>query len=540
MLILIVTELSSERGSTRRALKLSDTGSEWDGTAMGPKNINVKTLPHRHSSRLRNAGWGIGMVLLASLLMTSGCGGGAPAGKKPKQVLLDTDFADAKLGAEAAEGMAAQMGLVDDPKLVEYVSAIGNRMVPFAPRRPFEYTFHIVDQAEPNAFALPGGYIYVSRGLLALSNSEDELAGVIGHEITHAAERHTAGRQEFGRRLNPLSIGYMRAGQLAAYSRDQERDADRGGQILAARAGWNPAAMAQFLQDLSAMERNMMGMSRLPGFFDSHPPTPERAATVANRAQTIQWVPRPGIAPTHKAFLGKLEGIVIGHDPQEGIFEGERFLHRDMDFSLRFPDGWRPVNNRDSVGAMEPSGRAFVALRAVGPGDDPEAAARQFVEGELRQARGKVRREQPMVVGDYPAYRLEVEAGAVKSGAMITFLAYNGFIYRIDLVSRASDLRRFEGRGRTVVRSFRPLTEKEKDSFEITRLHIVEANAGESLQGLSTRTNNALPLGTTAVLNDLFINSYLKEGQLIKIGRAQPYRPHTPPGQKIERNPSAS
>ncbi|MAJ60827.1 MAG: hypothetical protein CBC48_12985 [bacterium TMED88] len=493
-----------------------------------------RRLPLRHF-RVRPVSWKI--LLGACLIWICACGGGGGGGKRPKQVLLDTDFADAQLGAEAAEGLAAQMGLIDDPKLLAYVTAIGNRMVPFAPKRPFEYTFHIVDQAEPNAFALPGGYIYVSRGLLALANSEDELAGVIGHEITHAAERHTAGRQEFGRRLNPLSIGYMRAGQLAAYSRDQERDADRGGQILAARAGWNPMAMAQFLQDMNAMERNMMGMSRLPGFFDSHPPTPERAATAANRAQTIQWIPRAGIAPTHAAFLAKLEGIVIGHDPQEGIFEGERFLHRDMDFSLRFPDGWRPVNTRDAVGAMEPSGRAFVALRMVGPGDDPQAAARQFIEGELRQARGKVRREQPMVVGDYPAYRLAVEAGAVKSGAMITFLAYNGFVYRIDLVSRAGDLRKFEGRGRAVVRSFRPLTLEEKNAFEITRLHVVSAQEGETLQNLSTRTGNALPLGTTAVLNDLFINSQLKSGQLLKIGRAQPYKPASPPDQKVDRNP---
>ena len=132
---------------------------------------------------------------------------------------------------------------------------------------------------------------------------------------------------------------------------------------------------------------------------------------------------------------------------------------------------------------------------------------------------------------------LEGEAGAVKSGAMITFLAYNGFVYRIDLVSRAADLRKFEGRGRAVVRSFRPLTTAEKDSFEITRPHIVAAQEGESLQNLSTRTGNALPLGTTAVLNDLFINSQLKAGQLVKIGRSQPYKPVSPPDQKVDRNP---
>lgn len=477
----------------------------------------------------------VSVALVLTALFVLGCGGGGDKPKRGKQVLLDTDFADAKLGEEAAAGMAAQMGLVEDPALLEYVSAIGRRMVPFAPRRPFEYTFHIVDQAEPNAFALPGGYIYISRGLLALANSEDELAGVIGHEITHSAERHTAGRQEFGRRLNPLSMGYMRAGQLAAYSRDQERDADRGGQILAARAGWNPAGMAQFLLDMSAMERNMMGMSRLPGFFDSHPPTPERAAASANRAETIQWTPREGIAPTHAAYLGKLEGIVIGHDPKEGIFEGERFLHRDMDFSLRFPDGWQLMNTRDAVGAIEPTGKAFVALRFAGPGDDPRAAAQQFSQGELRQARGSVKREQSIRIGDHPAYRLEVEAGAVKSGAYITFIAYNGFVYRIDTVARASDVGKFEGRGRAVARSFRPLTQEEKDSFEITRLHVVKARGGETLETLSARTQNALPLGTTAVLNDLFINSSLDEGQLVKIGLAEAYVPQAPRSDEIDK-----
>jgi len=480
-----------------------------------------------------------GLVLLALLLapvLTVGCAGGGDEPKKGKQVLLDTDFDDARLGADAATHMAAEMGLIEDPALNEYVQAIGRRMVPFAPRRPFDYKFFIVDQEAPNAFALPGGYIYVSRGLLSLVNSEDELAGVIGHEITHAAERHTAGRQEWTSRLNPLSMGYMRYGQIAAYGRDQERDADRGGQILAARAGWDPMAMARFLQDLGAMDRATTGVSRLPSFFDSHPPTPERAATAANRAETMQWLPRAHIAPTQADFLQKFDGLVMGPNPAEGIFEGQRFLHRDMDFSLRFPDGWQLVNSREAVGAFEPTGKAFVALRVAGPGNDPQAAAQQFVQGELRQARGKVRDEQAIMVGDLPAYRLEIEVGAVQTGGHLTFIAYDDFVYRIDTLARSSDVGKFEGRGRAVVRSLRPLTEEEKASFEITRLRIVQANAGESLEALSQRTGNALPLGTTAVINDLFINSRLRAGQLVKIGVAEPYVPKTSP-RRIEPSP---
>ncbi|MFP6639910.1 MAG: M48 family metalloprotease, partial [Myxococcota bacterium] len=160
-----------------------------------------------------------GLVLaFLSVSANLSCGGSAIQPQR-KQTVLDTDYDDKKAGAEESEYLATAMGLVEDPALNEYVTAIGKRMLPFAPRRPFQYTFTIVDQPAPNAFALPGGHVYVSRGLLTLVNSEDELACVIGHEITHAAERHAAGRQEYGRRLNPFSIGYMRAGQLAAYGR---------------------------------------------------------------------------------------------------------------------------------------------------------------------------------------------------------------------------------------------------------------------------------------------------------------------------------
>ena len=161
----------------------------------------------------------LGVVLCTALALACG-GGGAP---KRKQVLLSTEYHDEMVGDESAKAIAAEMGILDAPELTAYVADIGQRMVPYAPQRTFDYTFSIVDQAAPNAFALPGGHIYVSRGLLTLSNSEDELACVIGHEITHSAERHAAGQQAAMRRLNPLSMGYMRYGQIAAYGRESWR-----------------------------------------------------------------------------------------------------------------------------------------------------------------------------------------------------------------------------------------------------------------------------------------------------------------------------
>ncbi len=440
-----------------------------------------------------------------------------------RNVILISDFDDASVGAEAAKAMEKQMGVVDDPQLQTYIETIGKRMLPFAPARSFDYSFHIIDQSAPNAFALPGGYIYISRGLLTLVNSEDELACVIGHEITHAAERHSAGRQQFDMRMNPLSIGFMRMGQLAAYGRDQESDADRGGQILAAKAGWDPAGMATFMQDIGAMGRLTTGWSRLPGFFDSHPSSPQRAAASTNRAENLKWTPRANIAADHRDFLTKVEGLALGADPKEGIFEGSRFLHRDLNFSLLFPDGWQLINNHDAVGAIAPGGKAIIALQLAGPGDDPQAMARIFVESELRAERGRVRGEQSLLIGSLPAYRIHITTPAIKG--FITFFAYNDLIYRIETISTSGPIGSYEGRGRAVTRSFRPLTESEKALFKVTRLQIVKGRSGESLGALSARTANELDLATTAVLNDLFINSRVEEGQWVKIGRAKLYIP---------------
>jgi len=464
----------------------------------------------------------LGLILVCAI----GCAGGGGKPNASKNVLLTSDFDDADVGAEAAKGMAAQMGIVDDPQLQTYIETIGRRMLPFAPTRAFDYTFHIIDQSAPNAFALPGGYIYISRGLLTLVNSEDELACVIGHEITHAAERHAASRQQFSLRLSPLSVGFMRAGSLAAYGRDQERDADRGGQILAAKAGWNPAGMATFMQDMGAMDRLTVGWSRLPGFFDSHPTSPQRAAASANRAENLTWTPRPNIAPDPHAFLAHMEGLTLGADPKQGIFEGSRFLHRDMNFSLLFPDGWELINKHDVVGAIAPLGKAYIALRFAGPGDDPRAMAHLFIESELRQERGRVRSEQALQVGALPAYRVYIDTPNIQG--FVTFIAYDDVVYRLDTVSVGSQIASFDGRGRAVARSFRPLTETEKTLFKVTRLALVQSRGGETLSTLSARTANELDLPTTAVMNDLFLNARLEEGRWIKIGRAEAYIPQEP------------
>ena len=204
----------------------------------------------------------IAAAALVLPLLAAGCSSSGKKKDKPKRTVLATSYDDSRVGEESSRAVAAQMGILDDAELNAYVSRIGRKLLRGIPRRSFNYQFSVVDQIEPNAFALPGGYIFLSRGLLALANNEDELACVIGHEITHAAHRHAALQQEMSQRISPLSMGWMRAKTLSAYGRDMERDADQGGQMLCAAAGYDPMGMSTFLDALGQWERYRVGFSR--------------------------------------------------------------------------------------------------------------------------------------------------------------------------------------------------------------------------------------------------------------------------------------
>ena len=177
-------------------------------------------------------------------------------------------------------------------------------------------------------------------------------------------------------------------------------------------------------------------------------------------------------------------------------------------------------------------------MSLAGPGDDPAAVAKQWIEEQAEQSHANVHREGPIKVGDLDAYRVEGDSHSygMKTGGASTFVAFDGLIYRIDTISRASDADKFEGRGRAVVRSFRPLTPEEEASFEIVKLHVVTALPGETIEALSLRTGNALSVPTTAIINHVFITDRLNKGQPIKVGIAEPYVGEKP---EVGKNPDS-
>jgi len=472
----------------------------------------------------------VSVLVCAAALCVAACAGSSKKSEKPKRTVLSTHYDDARVGSEGAKAVAAQIGLLDDAALDAYVTRIGKKLLRAIPRRSFQYEFKVVDQLEPNAFALPGGYIFISRGLLALANNEDELACVIGPEITHAARRHSAAQQEIARRGNPLAMSWNRAATQAAYGRDMEREADEGGQILAAAAGYDPMGMSTFLQNMGQVERLLLGHTRVPTFFDTHPGSQERASVNAFRSREIRWKRDPSLGDTHVNYLRTVDGLPLDQRPEAGIFVGDRFLHPDLDFQIHFPRGWQTSNSTQAVGAGSPRGDAVVFLSADMPAGDPQQMAEAFAAKTQEEGGAEVTDSRPIKIGALDAWRLRLEGRGAGGHivAYVTLVPYRGMTWRITGVTASAAERRYRGQFFNTARSFRPLTDEERDSIQSMRLRLATARPGESLEALSQRTSNTWNPSYMAVNNAFFTGHIFDGGEIVKVAHTEPYTPEQP------------
>ena len=469
-------------------------------------------------------------LALASLLLALGAAC-APSSSSPKApartVVLSTPEADAGAGEEASREVAAQIGVVKDARLAAWVESIGQKLLRFAPRQPFTYRFQVVDQWSPNAFALPGGHIFVSRGLLALANTEDELACVLAHEITHAAARHHAGRQAYSERLSPFSLGVPRMASIAAYARDQERAADTGGQKICAAAGYDPRALGTFLLSLDKIERLQMGVSRIPTFLDTHPSSPERVAGASISAAALGAPAQADPRTAREAYFAHIDGVMLGADPAEGVVRGSRFLHPDLGVTVEFPRGWQIANTPAAVVSIAPDGRARFALEYAGKGADPQPFARAEVGARLAQMRALIDSADPQQTPCCKSFavrgRLVTPQGEL--AGQLTWIALGGHVYRLSAVARSMELEKYSGRASRMVRSLRAPTPEELASVTVDRLRLARALQGETIAEFSQRNRNVYEVHQTAIANDLEVSARLSKGQLLKIGVREPYRP---------------
>lgn len=479
----------------------------------------------RHNNSLRH------LCMLSVSLMLAGC-----------VTTVVTPEQEAKAGSAMSQQVAEQIGLYQDPVLASYVEAVGQRLVASLGETPYTFRFAVVDQFEPNAFASPGGYIYVSRGLLAQMNQEAELAGVLAHEISHVTRRHharQAGRalgtglltlpgravgvvsEDLGNMINsPIEL----AGQvyLSSYSRGQETEADQYGMRLASAAGYDPLALAQALNGIERSVYLLTGEAHQASYLDSHPTTPERVTAIQTLGAQLPPVPADAtVIASPQQLQGKLNGLWWGRqNPQQGIFRADTFLNADMDFSVSFPSGWKTMNTPRFVGAMEPEGNAYLALGANSGEFAPEGYAAALITRMRDRSGLDPAVSRSFSIHGWPAHLVRYDDSNDEDviSLFYVFLASpeGSFTFM------GMGFERFSDPLREAVMSMRPLTTTERSSIGGLRLRLADTRPGESLQAWSERVGSQWSADLTAAMNGLE-SSHRGAGESLKYVRRESY-----------------
>jgi predicted Zn-dependent protease len=384
-----------------------------------------------------------------------------------------------------------------------------------------------------NAFALPGGYVYLTRGILAYINNEAELAAVMGHEIGHVTARHTV-RQMTRTQLTQIGIGVGSAvspafGQLGnmsnrtlgllflRFSREDEREADRLGVEYAAKAGYDPREVSNFFEVLRSLSQDQDGES-VPGFLSTHPDPGERVETT--RALAREWIERLDLLAgqmivNRDGHFRSIDGLVFGNDPRDGFTEGDRFYHPDLAFQITFPAGWRVENTHTVVSALGPQQAGQMQLSTVQASRNTTAQdyLRQLASRGIRLESG----EEITLHGNRAFLGIFIVSGqnGGRVPVMAAFIEYRQRLYQI--IGAANDFRRYRNAIEESIRSFQSLTDPRILRSEPDRLSIATAQPGDTLASIGARFKNPrVGEPELTVLNRLVADQPLTAGRTVK------------------------
>ncbi|MBY0381579.1 MAG: M48 family metalloprotease [Xanthobacteraceae bacterium] len=425
--------------------------------------------------------------------------------------------------------LATYGGEYADPKLHALISKTVDRLVAASDRPDFAYKVTILNSGAVNAFALPTGQLYVTRGLIALASDTSELSSVLSHEMAHVLARHAAIREEQAKQaavvnrvvgeidndanMQALALAKTKL-TLANFSRAQEFEADTLGVGIAAKANFDPYGAARFL---SAMEKNAALKAarsstdpRTQDFLSSHPATPERVENAQNTAR--QYASAGTSERDRDAYLAAIDHMVYGEDPSEGFVRGRRFLHPKLGFTFQAPEAFTLDNTAQAVVGVRDGG--MQALRFDVVVVPPEQSLGDYLDSGWMENIDKASIENTTVNG-FPA------ATAIASGDQWSFriyaLRFNGDVYRFIFATKdksADAERNF----RETVNSFRRLTTAEIQAARPLRVKVIQVKSGDTVESLARRMQGVdHPVDRFRILNGLDIRGALKPNERVKI-----------------------
>jgi len=477
------------------------------------------------------------MVLLftVSVLFAISCAVNPVTGKK--QIMLMSEAQEIQLGLTYDPQVIAAFGLYPDNNLQNFVQAKGLEMGKISHRPGLEYHVKVVDSPVINAFAVPGGYIYLTRGILAQFNNEAELMGVLGHELGHIAARHTVSQQSKQQLGQLLLIGGMIASEEFAqyaqyalegmqllflrFSRDDEREADRLGVEYSSKIGYDAHKMADFFKVLKKMSLSE-SQAGIPTFLSTHPDPGDRYNSVNKNA--TEWQARlklPEYIVNQDGYLQMINGIIYGDDPKQGFVEGNTFYHPDLKFKFMFPEGWKLENSPLQVTISPPDQKALMIF-GLSQQRTLESAADSTIIKYGLTLQGSKR----TTVNGLPAIIMQTKqvvqdqtSGVSRSNMILSyFINYNNLIYLFHGISAENDFNSFGRSFESSMSTFTRLTDASKINVKPKRIQVVKVQKQGTLTDAFTyyrvpqKQYNEL-----ALLNDMELSDKVQAGKLIKI-----------------------
>ncbi len=469
--------------------------------------------------------FGVAALLAAALA----CATNPVTGRR--ELSLMSESQEIAIGQENHPQILREMGEYKDPELQRYVNDLGLRLAKVSERPNLPWRFTVVDQPVVNAFAVPGGFIYITRGILAYMENEAQLVGVLGHEIGHVTARHSA--QQYSRSLGgtlglaalsifvpaarPLGqIGEQALGVLfLKYGRDDELQSDQLGAKYAVTGGWDPRAVPAFLATLGRMREG--SEKGIPNWLSTHPEPASRVAEIQPFVQQLV-AGRTDLVSDRDGYLKRIDGIIYGDNPEQGVVRGNAFLHPPLRFRLEYPKGWDIQNTPQQVVAKAPDADVFIVLQLV---EKPQGRDMREIALASMQGAGftPVEVDRTTINGNEAA--LGIYRGQTEDGGLIAARAghirHNNNVYVIAGLVPQQTFQQADAAFLQTIRSFRGLSAAEAEAIHANRVDLYTVRSGDTWASIAERFGGVVTAQILSVMNNSQTGPEPQPGARIKI-----------------------